>query len=145
MNYRNEIIAKLTQLENYARTCFVIQLGLSNGQGKMVNEFIDRFMSDLTSGEILNDAGNQILLDECLYNLLPNCRNSVNPKDCLLFNLVRDWINDNLYKCYVCDTWYMQPDDYAYTGLCPDCQERENENNPATVADFQNELNKEGV
>lgn len=141
MEYRNKIIAELTQLENYARTCFACQLNRS-GQDTKVNEFIDRFMDDLTGGEMVDAAGAQILIDECIYTLLPDCRQAAAPKDCALFGLVADWIHDNLLQCDECGEWYMQPEDYKYTGLCPDCQEHADANDPDTIADFMNDLDR---
>lgn len=121
MEYKNNLIAELTQLENYARTCFVIIMKLPNGQDQRTNTFIDKFMQDLTTGELPNSAGNQITLDECLYGLLPNCRNAVNAQSTLLFNIVADWIHDNLFKCQMCGLWYLQ--DKYHDGYCDDCFE----------------------
>lgn len=146
MNYRNKIIAELTQLENYARACFVAQLKLQNGQGKTVNEFIDKFMDDLTGGELsfteTPRRGEQILLDACMFELLPQCRNATGARQTFLWFLVSDWIHDNLLKCRECGEWYMQPDDYKYNGLCQDCQETEDANDPDTIADFMNDLDR---
>lgn len=146
MEYRNKIIAELTQLENYARTCFVEQLKLPNGQGTTVNGFVDRFMADLTGGELSYTEtprrGEQILLDACMFELLPQCRNATRPQETFLWILVADWIHDNLLKCDECGEWYMQPEDYKYTGLCPDCQEHADANDPDTIADFMNDLDR---
>lgn len=153
MNYRNKIIAELTQLENYARTCFVVHLHLPNGQGETVNKFIDCFMEDLTNGELslgsdcpeemrLCTDSNVIYVDTCRYQLLPDCREALGAEDSYLYKLVGDWISDNLFKCIDCGEWYMQPDDYKYNGRCPDCQASENAKDPDTIADFMNDLSR---
>ena len=97
MLYKDKIIANITQLEDYARTCFVQLLKLPNGQGKTVNEFIDSFMGDLTDGELF-DTGLVVCMDE----LLPGCRNAEKPQDTRLYSLVADWIHDNLHQCDDC-------------------------------------------
>ena len=130
MNYKNNIIAELTQLEDFTRTCFVVQLGARNGQGKKINEFIDSFMSDLTGGELnlemprkfQNGFGsNQVLLDACLYYILPSCRAAHKPQESVLFNLIADWISDNLYKCPNCGEWYSADEWIANDRHCDAC------------------------
>lgn len=138
MEYKNSIIAELTQLEDYARTCFVQQLKLPNGQGKTVNEFINSFMQDLTDGELW-DTGLVVCLDE----LLPDCRNAIKPQDTRLYNIVIDWIHDNLHKCEECGEWYNMEKDGYNNGLCQDCQDHRNASDPDTVADFLNDLERE--
>lgn len=137
MNYRNKIIAELTQLENYARTCFVVHLHLPNGQGRTVNGFIDKFMEDLTGGEMdlpnmpdkfKNGCGRcQVLLDVCLYYLLPQCREAENPNQTDLFVLVGEWIQDNLKRCAHCGEWFIPDPDEWPNDVCPECVEECND------------------
>lgn len=145
MEYRNKIIAELTQLENYARTCFACQLNRS-GQDTEVNKFIDQFMVDLTGGELSYTEqprrGEQITLDSCMLELLPQCRNAEKPADTFLWYLVLDWIQANLHKCDQCGEYYNMNLDGYNDGLCPACQERVDANSPDTVADFMNDLDR---
>lgn len=144
MEYRNKIVSEFRQLEDYARTCFVRLLKLPNGQGKAVNEFVDQFMQDLTDGELAwgeqPRRGEQITLDGCIYELLPQCRVSEKPENTYLWVLVGDWIHDNLHKCDRCGTWYNMEKDGYNCGLCPDCTEEDAQNDPDTIADFLNDL-----
>lgn len=138
MIYKDKIIANITQLEDYARTCFVQLLKLPNGQGKTVNEFIDLFMQDLTDGELW-DTG----LVVCMNELLPDCRNSQKPQETRLYNLVADWIHDNLHQCEDCGEWYNMEKDGFNDGVCQDCQAHRNANDLDTIADFLNDLERE--
>lgn len=154
MEYRNKIISKLTQLENYARTCFVAHMGLPNGQGQAVNEFIDRFMEDLTNCEMfvgkdckfyneftLSSDSDKIGLDTCLDWLLPDCYVADGAEDSYLYTLVGEWIHDNLLKCVDCGEWYLASDDLKY-GRCEACQDNADANDPDTIADYLNDLDR---
>lgn len=138
MIYKDKIIANITQLEDYARTCFVQLLKLPNGQGKTVNEFIDSFMQDLTDGELF-DTGLVVCMDE----LLPDCRKAEKPQETRLYNLVADWIHDNLHQCEDCGEWYNMEKDGFNDGVCQECQAHRNANDPDTIADFLNDLERE--
>ena len=138
MLYKDKIIANITQLEDYARTCFVQLLKLPNGQGKTINEFIDSFMGDLTDGELF-DTGLVVCMDE----LLPGCRNAEKPQDTRLYSLVADWIHDNLHQCEDCGEWYNMEKDGFNDGVCQECQAHRNANDPDTIADFMNDLERE--
>lgn len=134
MNYKNKIVANITQLEDYARTCFVRILKLANGQGVVVNDFIDKFMEDLTGGEFNNPKGEQILLDACLYELLPDCRNAKTPEETILYTLVDIYISDHVRQCEECGELY-DVEDYN-DGLCPECYAHKRANDPDVIADF---------
>lgn len=143
MFYRDKIIAEITQLEDYARTCFVQQIGLPNGQGKTVNEFIDSFMGDLTDGELAYANGTEILITDCLYVLLPECRKAEKAKDTYLWVLVSEWIHDNLHQCEKCGEWYNMNKDGYNNGYCPECFAHKTANDPDVIADFMNDLERE--
>ena len=136
MEYKRDIIANLNQLENYARTCFVLIMKLSNGQGERLNTYLDMFMSDLTGGELTNRYGRQILLDECLYTLLPGCRDANRAEATYLFILCADWIIEHLHKCDQCGEWYIM--ERGNQGMCDNCTKPDAD----TVADFMNDLDK---
>lgn len=140
MEYKKSIIAELTQLENYARTCFVQQMKEPNGQGEFINQAIDLFMSHLTRGEMNNRNLQQILLDDCLYTLLPECRNAERAQDTYLWTLVQIWLSENLGQCDECYDWYFLSE--GQHNKCPACLEHENNNDPDTVADFFNDLDR---
>lgn len=143
MTYKDKIIVNITQLEDYARTCFVQLLKLPNGQGKTVNEFIDTFMELLTDGEYCFDGGEQITLDDCLCKLLPECRQAFTAKETYLYSLVSDFIHDNLHQCEDCGEWYNMEKDGFNDGVCQDCQAHRNANDPDTIADFLNDCERE--
>lgn len=143
MKYREKMISELTDLENYARTCFVKHLHLQNGQGATVNEFIDSFMADLTDGEFCFDNGTQITLDDCLDFLLNQCRKAETTKDTYLWYLVGDWIHDNVGQCEECGELYNCNKIECYDGYCESCQAERNANDPDTIADFMNDLRNE--
>ena len=122
MKYLDAINAKIKQLENYARTCFVRNMDLENGQDRTTNEFIDAFMEDLTTFQLSFATGTGISLDDCIYVLLESeCQKYEKLEDTYLYTLVKDWIHDNLIQCSDCGEWQTQNDWVDNDKRCVSC------------------------